>query len=168
MHSEGGSAVPAQAFRMLSGGLVGGVELRAGLAAALRCAVDTEIGQYISEDPRLRHFCKTQPEIVILGAIKGPVSAHCRQGFSSDQHRGVGQGALHKQVALDIASNLHCFDLVAWTFDFYGEHRDIGIDLESRGRNINLPGLVRRLAQQPAAARLGRKQAENDRDQQQR
>ena len=34
-------------------------------------------------------------------------------------------------LALDIASNLHCFDLVSWTFDFYGEHRDIVQDLDA-------------------------------------
>jgi hypothetical protein len=31
-------------------------------------------------------------------------------------------------VALDIAANLHCFDIVSWTYDFYLEHRDIGLD----------------------------------------
>ncbi len=36
-----------------------------------------------------------------------------------------------KAVALDIASNLHCFDIVSWTFDFYGQHRDIVPDLEA-------------------------------------
>ena len=40
----------------------------------------------------------------------------------------AGVRRIDEQVALDIASNLHCFDLVSWTFDFYGEHRDIGID----------------------------------------
>jgi hypothetical protein len=34
-------------------------------------------------------------------------------------------------IALDIASNLHCFDIVSWTFDFYGEHRDIRTDLDA-------------------------------------
>lgn len=33
-----------------------------------------------------------------------------------------------EQVALDIAANLHCFDLVSWTYDFYKEHRDIALD----------------------------------------
>ena len=36
-----------------------------------------------------------------------------------------------ERVALDIAANLHCFDVVSWTFDFYGEHRDFGIDADS-------------------------------------
>jgi len=33
-----------------------------------------------------------------------------------------------EKVALDIAANLHCFDVVSWTYDFYREHRDIGLD----------------------------------------
>jgi hypothetical protein len=41
----------------------------------------------------------------------------------------AGVRRIDEQVALDIASNLHCFDLVSWTFDFYGENRDINIDL---------------------------------------
>ena len=43
----------------------------------------------------------------------------------------TGVRRIDEQVALDIASNLHCFDLVAWTYDFYLEHRDIGIDLDA-------------------------------------
>jgi len=33
-----------------------------------------------------------------------------------------------ERIALDIAANLHCFDVVSWTYDFYGEYRDIGLD----------------------------------------
>lgn len=33
-----------------------------------------------------------------------------------------------ERVALDIAANLHCFDIVSWTYDFYQTHRDIGLD----------------------------------------
>jgi hypothetical protein len=36
-----------------------------------------------------------------------------------------------EKVALDIAANLHCFDVVSWTFDFYRKHRDIGLDIDS-------------------------------------
>lgn len=36
-----------------------------------------------------------------------------------------------ERIALDIAANLHCFDVVSWTFDFYREHRDFGIDADS-------------------------------------
>lgn len=34
-------------------------------------------------------------------------------------------------VTLDIAANLHCFDIVSWTYDFYLEHRDIGLDRDA-------------------------------------
>jgi hypothetical protein len=34
-------------------------------------------------------------------------------------------------VTLDIAANLHCFDVVSWTFDFYREHRDIALDSDA-------------------------------------
>lgn len=44
-----------------------------------------------------------------------------------------------EQVALDIASNLHCFDLVSWTYDFYGEHRDIAIDADAIDAVIEQP-----------------------------
>jgi len=33
-----------------------------------------------------------------------------------------------EKIALDIAANLHCFDVVSWTYDFYRTHRDIAID----------------------------------------
>jgi hypothetical protein len=33
-----------------------------------------------------------------------------------------------EKVALDIAANRHCFDVVSWTYDFYKTHRDIAID----------------------------------------
>jgi len=36
-----------------------------------------------------------------------------------------------EKVALDIAANLHCFDVVSWTYDFYRSHRDIGIDSDA-------------------------------------
>ncbi|MDH3430727.1 MAG: hypothetical protein OEQ14_12040, partial [Gammaproteobacteria bacterium] len=33
-----------------------------------------------------------------------------------------------EKIALDIAANLHCFDIVSWTYAFYNTHRDITID----------------------------------------
>ena len=33
-----------------------------------------------------------------------------------------------EKIALDIAANLHCFDVVSWTYDFYKTHRDIALD----------------------------------------
>ena len=40
----------------------------------------------------------------------------------------AGTRRLDEKVALDIAANLHCFDVVSWTYDFYQEHRDIALD----------------------------------------
>lgn len=34
----------------------------------------------------------------------------------------------NQDIALDIAANPHCFDVVSWTYDFYLTHRDISID----------------------------------------
>ena len=38
-----------------------------------------------------------------------------------------------QNIDVDVASYLerhsHCFDLVSWTYDFYGEHRDNELDL---------------------------------------
>lgn len=31
-------------------------------------------------------------------------------------------------TAADIETRAHCFDIVAWTYDFYGEHRDFELD----------------------------------------
>ncbi len=36
-----------------------------------------------------------------------------------------------EKIALDIAANLHCFDIVSWTYHFYKTHRDIAIDQEA-------------------------------------
>lgn len=43
----------------------------------------------------------------------------------------AGVRRIDEQVALDIAANLHCFDVVSWTYDFYREYRDIGIDRDA-------------------------------------
>ena len=44
-----------------------------------------------------------------------------------------------EKTALDIAANLHCFDIVSWTYDFYKTHRDIGIDQEAIEAVIDKP-----------------------------
>lgn len=49
-----------------------------------------------------------------------------------------------EQVALDIAANLHCFDLVSWTYDFYGVHRDIAIDADAIDAVIEQPRATER------------------------
>ena len=44
-----------------------------------------------------------------------------------------------EKVALDIAANLHCFDLVSWHYDFYGEHRDYDLDAAAVDAVIEQP-----------------------------
>ena len=34
------------------------------------------------------------------------------------------------EVAAEMEQDEHCLDLVSWTYDFYGEHRDINLDLD--------------------------------------
>jgi hypothetical protein len=43
----------------------------------------------------------------------------------------AGMRRYDERVALDVAANLHCFDLVSWTYDFYQAYRDFNIDAES-------------------------------------
>ncbi|MDH3373737.1 MAG: hypothetical protein OEM85_10225 [Gammaproteobacteria bacterium] len=45
-----------------------------------------------------------------------------------------------EKIALDIAANLHCFDIVSWTYNFYKTHRDIAIDQEAIEAVIEQPG----------------------------
>ena len=44
-----------------------------------------------------------------------------------------------EKVALDIAANLHCFDLVSWNYDFYCEHRDYNLDAAAVDAVIEQP-----------------------------
>lgn len=44
-----------------------------------------------------------------------------------------------EKTALDIAANLHCFDVVSWTYSFYNSHRDIAIDQDSIEAVIEQP-----------------------------
>jgi len=53
----------------------------------------------------------------------------------ADTHRDAllrcllaGVQRIDEHVAKDIASCAQCFDIVAWTYDFYGRHRDFGLD----------------------------------------
>ena len=43
----------------------------------------------------------------------------------------AGVQRVDEKVAADIAADPQSFDIVAWTYDFYGEHRDIGLDAAS-------------------------------------
>ena len=49
-----------------------------------------------------------------------------------------------EQVALDLAQNLHCFDVIAWTYDFYGQHRDFATDAAAVDAVIEQPGPTER------------------------
>lgn len=68
-----------------------------------------------------------------------------------DKHRDAlfrcliaGIGRRDERVALDIAANLHCFDVVSWTYDFYGAYRDISIDAAAIDAVVGQPGATER------------------------
>ena len=44
-----------------------------------------------------------------------------------------------EKTALEIAANLHCFDVVSWTYGFYNRHRDIAIDQDAIEAVIEQP-----------------------------
>lgn len=59
---------------------------------------------------------------------------------AADAHRAAllrcllaGVDRLDQTVAADIAADPAIFDIVSWTYEFYGEHRDIGLDAASIG-----------------------------------
>lgn len=43
-------------------------------------------------------------------------------------------------IAADIAAHTECFDIVSWTYDFYGEHRDFALDAAAIDAVIAQPG----------------------------
>ena len=47
-----------------------------------------------------------------------------------------------EKTALDIAANLHCFDVVSWTYGFYNRHRDIAIDQDAIEAVIEQPAAM--------------------------
>ena len=63
-----------------------------------------------------------------------------------------GLSRVDETVAADLAAHPEAFVRASWTYGFYQEYRDIGIDLESRARDINLPGLVRHILNASEAA----------------
>ena len=40
-----------------------------------------------------------------------------------------GVRRIDPDTAVEMAQDEHCFDIVSWTYDFYGTHRDINLDL---------------------------------------
>ena len=43
----------------------------------------------------------------------------------------AGIEAIDAEVAKEIRNDERCFDLIAWTYDFYREHRDFSLDASS-------------------------------------
>jgi hypothetical protein len=56
----------------------------------------------------------------------------------------AGLRRVDESVAEVVASTTGGFDIVSWTFDFYREHRDIGIDRASIADVISKPGVSER------------------------
>ena len=52
----------------------------------------------------------------------------------------AGIERIDASAADEIRGDATSFDLVSWTYDFYGEHRDIGIDLPDIERLLGQPG----------------------------
>lgn len=67
----------------------------------------------------------------------------------------TGLRRVDESVAEAVASTKGGFDIVSWTFDFYREHRDIGIDSASIADVISQPGVGERDIAE--ARSLGRK-----------
>lgn len=68
----------------------------------------------------------------------------------ADTHRDAllrcllaGVRRLDHGIAASIADNPECFDIVSWTYDFYGEHRDFALDAASVIDVIEQPGALR-------------------------
>ncbi len=64
--------------------------------------------------------------IYVPGLQPKPESAPHREALFRCLVAGVRR--YDQKIALDIAANLHCFDIVSWTYSFYGVYRDIAID----------------------------------------
>lgn len=64
--------------------------------------------------------------LYIPGLLPKPEPSAHREALFRCLIEGVARA--DDAVAADIETTGRSFDLVAWTFDFYGEHRDIGLD----------------------------------------
>ncbi|MEX0976967.1 MAG: hypothetical protein WDZ50_07715 [Woeseia sp.] len=67
---------------------------------------------------------------------KPPPPVHRRELF-----RCLVEGVrrIDAQAAVAIQQQESCFDVVSWTYDFYGKHRDIELDLPAIGRLLQQP-----------------------------
>ena len=64
--------------------------------------------------------------IYVPGLLPKPEANTHREALLRCLLSGVQR--IDEHVAKDIASCAQCFDIVAWTYDFYGRHRDFGLD----------------------------------------
>ncbi len=69
-----------------------------------------------------------EPLIIYVPGLKPKpeCTAHRRELF-----RCLIEGIrrIDPESAVQMQDHGHCFDIVSWTYDFYGEHRDLGVDL---------------------------------------
>jgi hypothetical protein len=69
-----------------------------------------------------------EPLIIYVPGLKPKpeAAAHRRELF-----RCLVEGVrrIDPQSAAQMQDHDHCFDIVSWTYDFYGEHRDLSLDL---------------------------------------
>jgi hypothetical protein len=64
--------------------------------------------------------------IYVPGLLPKPEANTHREALLRCLLSGVQR--IDEHVAKDIASCVQCFDIVAWTYDFYGRHRDFELD----------------------------------------
>jgi hypothetical protein len=64
--------------------------------------------------------------IYVPGLLPKPEAGTHREALLRCLLAGVQR--IDGHLAKDIASCAQCFDIVAWTYDFYGQHRDFGLD----------------------------------------
>lgn len=67
--------------------------------------------------------------IYVPGLLPKPDAETHRAALLRCLLAGVQQ--IDEGVAHDLESNEQCFELVSWTYDFYGEHRDFALDAAS-------------------------------------
>ncbi len=86
------------------------------------------------------NVAKPDPLIIYVpGLMPKPEPRVHRQQLMRCLLEGIRR--IHPEVADDIGERSRCFDVVSWTYDFYGQHRDI---------NIDLPGIEALLKQEEA------------------
>ncbi len=67
--------------------------------------------------------------IYIPGLLPKPEASVHRAALFRCLLQGIRR--IDAEVAGEIAAAPNCFDLISWTFDFYGEHRDFALDAAS-------------------------------------